>query len=218
MTQKAELYAYLKSRFQAEEPIFLAELKVPDMPDENVRNQMRKLATDGLLCRFDNGIYFLPRESPSRFGPVLSLESVIRKKYLTDADVPCGYYSGLTFANLIGVTTQVPMVYEICTNKTTSDRQMIHLAGRRVILSMPRVPVDGDNVLELQFLDLLTDITVISELEGKALTDRLKKYMRSCGLGFDRLERYLPYYPNRIYKNMYEAGLLKGVVIQKGTR
>ncbi len=213
MTQKEKLYEYLKSRFQEEEPIILSELEVSGIPDESLQSQMRKLAANGLLCRFDRGIYFLPKESPSRFGSVLSLESVVQKKYLTEAGRPCGYITGLTFANQIGVTTQVAMVCEVCSNKAISDRQIIQLAGRRLIISMPCVPVDSSNVHALQFLDLLTIITDVSELEGNVLTNKLKRYMRTNDLSFAILERYLPYYPNRIYKNMYEVGLLKGITI-----
>ena len=213
MTQKEKLYEYLKSQFPEGEPILLSELTVPEMHMESVRKQMHRLTTDGLLCRFDKGIYFLPRESPYRFRPVIPQDSVIRKKFLYDDSVPCGYFSGPTFANLIGVTTQVPMVCEIRTNKATSDRRVIRLAGLRFVVRKPYVSVNRWNIKELQFLDLLADIMDLSELEGKALTERLKGYMQKSGLCFSRLERYLPHYPDVIYKNMYAVGLINGITI-----
>ena len=55
-----------------------------------------------------------------------------------------------------------------------------------------------------------------SKLSGKSLSDkeweRLTNYMKANGLGFDTLQQYFPYYPDRIYRNMYEVGLLNGVV------
>ena len=47
----------------------------------------------------------------------------------------------------------------------------------------------------------------------KELTDRLIGYMKANDLRFDILKQYFPYYPDRLYRNMYEVGLLNGVVI-----
>ena len=63
----------------------------------------------------------------------------------------------------------------------------------------------------LQFLDLMKDIVNISELEGNDLTKSLLSYLKISGLDFNALKPYLSYYPDRIYKNMFEVGLLNGV-------
>jgi hypothetical protein len=81
-----------------------------------------------------------------------------------------------------------------------------------VIIRRPQVEVNDDNASALQFLDLLKEISDISELDGLELTDRLTGYMRANGLSFETLRQYFPYYPDRIYRNMYEAGLLNGMV------
>ena len=47
----------------------------------------------------------------------------------------------------------------------------------------------------------------------KELTDRIIGYMKANDLRFDILKQYFPYYPDRLYRNMYEVGLLNGVVI-----
>lgn len=54
------------------------------------------------------------------------MDEVIRRKYLMDGDDCCGFVSGIMFANRIGLTTQVPGVYEICTNKATTDYRETH--------------------------------------------------------------------------------------------
>ena len=41
--------------------------------------------------------------------------------YLRDKDERCGYVSGLMFFNQMGLTTQVPMMYEVVSNKATND-------------------------------------------------------------------------------------------------
>ena len=211
MTRKERLYTYLRKRYKENEPIFLAALAVPDMQDAVVRQQMKKLTEDGLLKRFDTGIYYLPKKSLFRSGSAISVDDVIRQKYLMADGEQCGYLGGMMFANQLGITTQVPMVYEVYTNKATTDYRETKIADLRVILRRPYVPVNGENVSELQFLDLMREIVDISELEGQDLTDKLTGYMREKNVSFARLEKYLPYYPERIYKNMYEVGLLNGI-------
>ena len=141
----------------------------------------------------------------------MSPDDVIRKKYLLDGDKQCGYISGMMFANQLGLTTQVPMAFEVYTNKATTEYRDTILGSVRVIVRKPYMKVNDDNVKALQFLDLLKEVSDISELEGTELTERLTNYMRATGLSFERLKQYLSFYPDRIYRNMCEVGLLNGV-------
>lgn len=212
MAKIDEVYSYLLENYGNNEPIFLSELEVPGMKPVSLRQQLKKLTEDGRLKRFDTDIYYFPKKSVFRFGSMLSPDEVIRNKYLLDGDSRCGYLSGMMFANQLGLTTQVPMAYEVYTNKATTDYRDTTLGGSRVIICRPYVEVNDSNASVLQFLDLLKEVSDISELDGAELTVRLTDYMKANGLGFDTLQQYFPYYPDRIYRNMYEVGLLNGVV------
>ena len=205
------VYEFLRENYSENEPIFLSEISIPGVKEGTVRQQMRKLRADGRIKRFDNGIYYLPGRSMFRFGSMLSVDDVIRKKYLMEDGSRCGYLSGMLFANQLGLTTQVPMVYEVYTNKATTDYRDKTIGNLRVIIRRPYVKVDDKNASVLQFLDLMKEVSDISELRGTELTDRLFRYMRASGIDFETMKPYLPYYPDRIYRNMYEVGLLNGV-------
>ena len=211
MTQQDIVYNYLKQNYAESEPIFLSELSIPGVKDAYLRQCMKKLVENDRIKRYDTGIYYLPENSIFRSGSGLSADSVIQKKYLSDHSACCGYMSGLLLANQLGITTQVPMVYEVYTNKATTAYRETTLAGIRVILRRPCVEINDRNAAALQFLDLMKDISSISELEGGSLKERLLAYMNAVNLNFDSLRPYLQYYPERIYKNMYEAGLLDGI-------
>lgn len=215
MAQINEVYNYLEENYEPNEPIFLSDLNIPNMKPSSLRPQLKKLTEDGRLRRFDTGIYYIPKKSSFRFGSAVSIYDVIKKKYLTDNKGRCGYLSGMMFANQIGLTTQVPAVYEVYTNKATTDYRDTTLGDMRVILRRPYVEVNDENVSALQFLDLMKEVSDCAELEGKELTDRLLEYMKIKGLGFNTLEQYFPYYPDKIYKSMYEVGLLNGVATRK---
>lgn len=142
---------------------------------------------------------------------MLSFDDVIKEKYLMDGTKQCGYVSGLLFANQLGITSQVPMIYEVCTNKATTEYRETQLANLRVILRKPRVKIDETNAATLQFLDLLKEVVDIAEIDGGELTSHLLDYMKKKKIGFESMKQYFPYYPERIYKNMFEVGLLNGV-------
>ncbi|MCI6947427.1 MAG: hypothetical protein SOU53_08160 [Oliverpabstia sp.] len=206
-----DVYSYIENYYRPNEPIFLSELNIPGMKAVSVRQQMKKLTESGQLKRFDTGIYYIPKKSMFRSGSTLSVDEVIRRKYLADGENCCGYVGGILFANQLGLTTQVPAVYEIYTNKATTEYRETELANLRVILRKPYCTIDEKNAATLQFLDLLKEIVDISEVDGEELTTRLIGYMKKKNIGFDSMRPFLPYYPERIYKNMYEVGLLNGV-------
>lgn len=205
------LYDYLMKNYNENEPIFVAEIQIEGMSDVNLRQQIKKLSDSGKIKRFDTGIYYIPKETVFRSGSQLSPYKVIEQKYLQNKNERCGYISGLMLANQMGLTTQVPMVYEVVTNKATKDYREVELAKTRVIIRKPRVEVTESNYKILQFLDLMKDIDSYAEVEGTQLQRRLLRYMQEMKLRFSMLEPYLTYYPDRIYKNMYETRLLYGI-------
>ena len=128
------------------------------MSRANLRQQIKKLTDAGKVKRFDNGVYFLPKKTIFKSGSQLSPEKVLECKYLRDKDKRCGYVSGLMFFNQMGLTTQVPMLYEVVSNKATNEYRETSLAKSRVIVRKPKVPVTESNYKVLQFLDLLKDV------------------------------------------------------------
>ncbi len=213
MTQTDMLYQYLCENYKENEPIFLSTIRVPGIQQKNLRQQIKRLTEDGRIKRFDTGIYFIPRKSTIfRSGSTLSVESVIKDKYLKDGNERCGYVGGMLFANQLGITTQVPMSYEVITNKATTDYRETQLGCYRVIVKRPYVKITNQNAGVLQFLDLIKEVVDVSELEGAELTEKLIGYMKAKKMSFDTIKPYLKYYPDKIYKNMFEVGLLNGVL------
>ena len=202
------LYEYLLDNYKENEPIFLADLQVDGMTRTNVRQQIKKLTDTGKVKRFDNGIYFLPKKTIFKSGSQLAPEKVLECKYLRDKDERCGYVSGLMFFNQMGLTTQVPMMYEVVSNKATNDYRETSLTKSRVIVRKPKVPVTEKNYKALQFLDMLKDVDVYSEVTGKPLQDRLYRYMDDANLSISEMEPYFAYYPDKLYKNLVETRVI----------
>lgn len=207
------VYEYLLDNYKENEPIFLADLQIDGMTRTNIRQRIKKLTDAGKVKRFDNGIYFLPKKTIFKSGSQLAPEKVLECKYLRDKDERCGYVSGLMFFNQMGLTTQVPMMYEVVSNKATNDYRETSLAKSRVIVRKPKVPVTEKNYKLLQFLDMLKDVDVYSEVTGKSLQDRLYRYMKDANLRVSDMEPYFAYYPDKLYKNLVETRVIYNGVL-----
>ncbi len=202
------LYQYLLDNFGENEPIFLNTIEIRGVSNTNLRQQIKKLTDAGKIKRFDTGIYFIPKKSIFYSGTQLSKEKVIEKKYLYDENNRCGYITGLMFANQMGLTTQVPMVYEVVTNKATKDVREASIASSRVLVRKPRTTITDENYKYLQFLDLLKDIDSYAEITGENLQIRINEYMKKSGIIFSMLEPYLNLYPDKLYRNLYETRVI----------
>ena len=180
MTQADLVYEYLREHYPDNTPIFMSEIKLRvGIKESTIRQALKRLVEENRIKRFDQGIYYFPKKTIFRSGSVLSIDEVIRKKYLVDEGGHCcGYVGGLLFANQIGLTPQVPMVYEVFSNRATTDCRRVRLAGFRIILRKPRVRIDDDNCQILQFLDLLSEVMTFAELDGEDITACLARYMR----------------------------------------
>ena len=91
------------------------------------------------------------------------------------------------FANQLGLTTQVPALYEVYTNKATTEYRETKLANLRVIIRKPYCEINTENVATLQFLDLIKEVVDISEVDGEELTNRLIGYMKKKNIKFEKL-------------------------------
>lgn len=202
------LYQYLTENYKENEPFFLSDIQIEGITGNNIRQQLKKLTDAEKVKRFDKGIYYLPKKSIFKSGSKPTLEKVLEYKYMRDNGRRCGYFSGLLFFNQMGLTTQVPMQYEIVSNKATNEYRETSLAKSRIIIRKPKVPVTEKNYMALQFLDMLKDVDAYSEVSGTALQKRLYQYMLDAGLAISDLESYFSYYPDKLYKNLIKTRVI----------
>ena len=204
----SSLYQYLIEKYKENEPFFLSDIQIEGITGNNIRQQLKKLTDIGKIKRFDKGIYYLPKKSIFKSSTQPTLEKVLEYKYLQDNNKRCGYVTGLLFFNQLGLTTQVPMQYEIVSNRATNNYRETTLAKSRVIIRRPKITVTENNYMALQFLDMLKDIDVYSEISGIDLQKRLYQYMNDVGLKISDLESYFSYYPDKLYKNLVETRVI----------
>lgn len=118
------VYEYLIQHFEANEPILKSDIILP-ISEVNLRQVLKRLCDAGNLKRYSPGVYYLPKESPLKFSVPFSPEDVAFKKYIKSNCNYIGYYSGFTFANQLGISTQVPYIMEITSNIASAKSRTI---------------------------------------------------------------------------------------------
>lgn len=68
-----------------------------------------------------------------------------------------------------------------------------------------------DNVYILQFLDCLKDIDKSAEVDLMACGIILSEYTRKHGITRQQVDQFVNYYPLKIYKAIYETGIIKSI-------
>ena len=204
------VYDYIIDNYTNGEPIFLSEL--PGDSKDYLRQEMKRLVDEGRLERLYNGVYYLSYITILGTKGRISIDKYIEKKYLTVDGKAAGYVTGLQLANKFGFTTQNPSCYEICSNEATTKQRKQEIDGNTIVVYKPVADVTETNRAALQFLDLMSVIDKYSEITGAELVGKLKKYVQSVKLDFSVVKEYLPFYPDKVYRNIYEGGLMGELV------
>ena len=110
------LYEMLLDEYGYGNPFLFEEIKFNNYSLPWIKKELNKLTNDNRIVRYERGIYYIP-EKTILGNSSLNPQKIIEKKYLSNYS---GYYSGLSFANKIGITTQMPNVIEIYTNNEKS--------------------------------------------------------------------------------------------------
>ena len=181
------LYDYLVNNYEKGEPIFLMDIVIKGMTEENIRYHLKKMTDEGIIDRFDSGIYYIPRINIFGEKSTISAETVALHKYVYRRGKRVGFYSGYTLANRLGLSTQVPIKEEIT---------------RR-----PAVTITEENAYVLQLLDCLKDIDKSAEEDMKKCGKILTNYANEHRITREQVDKLLAYYPLKIYKAIYETGV-----------
>ena len=201
-----KLYEYLISNYKPNEPIFVSDIQL-SVSDVNLRQMFKVLCDSGKIKRFDTGIYYLPKESRLKGGVPLGADTVARYKYVSRNGRIDGYYSGYTFANQLGVTTQVPYTLEIVSNNASAKVREVNLQGRKVLLRKAKIPITKENYKVLQLLDFLKDVEQYMDEKSEKLYNRIKRYIEDEQIRKNEVDLYIRQYPDRIFRYIYEMRL-----------
>jgi hypothetical protein len=201
------LFDYIINTYQEGEPIFFADLMIENVSKPAVSQQLKTLCNHGKLVKYDNGVYYIPRKSrlKSSVGP--SADMVAKYRFIQRGERIEGFYAGNTFANQLGITTQVPRIVEIASNNTNSSPREVTIGNRRFFVKKPVAVVTAENVYVLQMLDLLKDLDIYLDYSYKFAKQKFAEYIEEHEISRADVDQYIRKYPSVIFKNYYEVEL-----------
>ena len=204
------LYDYLIENYKAYEPIFTSDIDL-DIPGNSLRPMLKDLVDSGKLCRYDAGVYYLPGDMKLKGLVPISVSTVARCKYVNQKGKVRGNYAGYTFANQIGLSLQVPFVQEIVSNEASAKVREIEIKGQRFLLRKPRAVITEENYKVLQFLDFLVDFDKYLDGSVENVPTRLIQIIKDENITKNIIDTYISLYPTKVYKNMYETGVVYAI-------
>ncbi len=172
------LKTYLMENYGYNEPIFLNDLSIEGLSENAVRQSVKRLVASGFLERYDNGIYYIPKRGGLLEKSYLDPSMVIIRKYVENQLNKYGYITGLSFANQLGLTTQMPAVIEIVTNRESTNGRMLMVGNQKVRVKKSSISVSEDNAELLQLLDAIGQAEKYTELTIEETVDILITYIR----------------------------------------
>jgi hypothetical protein len=58
----------------------------------------------------------------------------------------------------------------------------------------------------------MSDIDKYSEVTGDEFSAKMKIFINNAGVDFQQVKKYLVLYPDRVYRNLYQGGLMSELV------
>lgn len=196
----------IKTRYKPDEPIFIKDIIAlsEGTARSTIYYQLDQAIKAGELSKNARGVYYLPSVSIVGKSVLPSLSPLI-KSYISNGDNVEGYWGGLMLENQEGLTTQNPSVLEIVTNKATKRLTRLGAYGgyKDVILRPPKLKVTAENVDVLKFLDLITGVSDIKDVQIKE-----KLASKAKLLNREKVISLAIYYPAKTSKRLLESGML----------
>lgn len=199
------LLEFLNKKYKPGEPILLQNLNF-DMKYDNLCQQMKKLVDGGFLCRYMDGVYYLPKKTLSGIPYTLNADTVVELKYLGNKTDNYGCYTGHTLANMMGLSEQIPQIKEIVSNNTSAITRKVKVGKFSYIIRKPAVKVTKENVKTVMLLEVLKDIENLADSHINS-SECLKNYIAMNKIKKSQVDKILPSYPLRTYKAIYDMEL-----------
>ena len=204
------IVSYLTEIYGYDTPIFIKDVRIGRKSKTAIREEFYRATKRGELERKSNGIYLI--RSDKEFGSGITFNEIIESKYIYSDNVSSifkdlfieGYYSGLTFLNMIGISEQVPAMLEVTTNKTSSKKRYFFSGDSVAIVRKARTTVTLQNYKVLQFFDMFH---FLSLEEVKKNKDLIIDYAKKNGIGRYSYQQCIKFYGPQTLKKIVEGGI-----------
>ena len=199
----------LRSKFGVNQPIFTSEIleEMSEYSRPRVFQLLKKAEQEQTLIKFDKGVYYIPTET--RYGKsIISVEQVIRKKYISDKNDVFGIYGGLQMQQSFMLTYQVPTAIEVVTNNETMWVRETKLKNRSIILRKSRLPITRDNVDAYTILELFSNMDMKKYFDDTSVQREVVGFIRERAIKGKDVYALAGAFPSKTTRNIMESGII----------
>ena len=200
--------SYLQNNYGYNEPIILNELTIDGVSENAIRQSVKRLTANGYLKRYDTGIYYIPKPTSLLGTSYLDPTLVIRRKFIQNRSEIYGYVTGISFANQLGLTTQMPAVIEVVTNREATNGRTVTIGNQKVRIKKPSIEISISNADILQLLDGIGQVEKYTELPKEETINRIAAYIRKMGFSQKQLSEVSPCLTGPTAKKLIEWGII----------
>lgn len=199
----------LQKKFGVNTPIFTNEIleEMKDYSRPRVFQMLKKAESSGEIIKFQKGVYYIP--TYTRYGKsLISVEQVIRKKYISNDKEVYGIYSGLQIQQRFLLTTQIPTAIEIITNNESTWIREIKVKNRNIILRKSRLPISKENVDAYTILELFSNIDLKNYLSNLSVQREVVNFIRNKAIKCKDVFTLSRVFPSKAIRNIMESGII----------
>ena len=139
---------------------------------------VNRMISNGELERFSKGNFYIPKKGLS--GRRKPSDGEIIRSIIYKANRLCGYITGLSLYNQLGLTTQLPRTITIA---LTGGRQQKEFGTICINTVVSRKPIEEKNIRLLQYLDALKDIKNIPGSDINLSLKIIRRYISELSRG-----------------------------------
>lgn len=199
----------LKNKFGVNQPIFTSEIleEMSEYSRPRVFQLLKKAEKDETIIKFDKGVYYIPNETC--YGKsLISVEQVVKKKYIADKEEVFGIYGGLQMQQSFMLTYQVPSAIEVITNNETMWVRETKLKNRSIILRKSRLPITRENADVYTILELFSNMDMRRYFDDTSVQREVVGFVRDKAIKGKDVYALAGAFPAKTTRNIMESGII----------
>lgn len=203
---KQEFINRLEKRFKSSEPIFIQEIyqTLNQYSHQTVFNMINQAINDGYLKKCTKGTYFLRNEDEV----IPTIEKIVEKKYIKDGDNVFGIYGKTRLDLKLGISNQVPYIFEVISNKATRDLRWTKIDDYPILLRKPRCQITYKNQYAYSLLEFFNGIKIYEYQENTLAQSLINEYIKNNNITKNDILLLGNYFPARAIRNLSLTGVI----------
>lgn len=192
-----KLLEYINNTFTQDDIIFFEDLNASGISHVNLKKSIQVLCKRGYLNNFEKGVYVYPDNN-------ITLDDVIKAKYLIRYGNHIGYLAGLSLAYELGLQTEKPERLDVITNKENKTKaRNTSYQYKPLKVHGPYTEINNDNYIILATLTFLQTYKNGHYVNTGNINKAFYKWLNENNIILADFEPYYQYY-NDLTKSLIE--------------